>query len=182
MGYFSSSQNSLNQDSLGGWLLRMFRDSLTAITDKISKYSYKRWMNSGMAYHGEYWMQNTLEHHNDVEESTLSQVLETSSPLKFFLSREQLQSLLDRASVRGKSLPPDLEKAIKNQISILSSMPELEENILQGRKQKDIVMTEKPIRLTQEVTQMLSVRRMAPSEYEVLQGFPAGWTEVDTEQ
>lgn len=100
---------------------------------------------------------------------------------RFFLTTDHLQSLLDRASARNKPLPMELEKAIKNQISILSSMPQLEESIQQARSQKDFVMTEKLGRLIQEVAQMLSVRRMTPSEYEKLQGFPVGWTLVDSE-
>lgn len=49
------------------------------------------------------------------------------------------------------------------------------------RSPKDFVMTEKLGRLIQEAAQMLSVRRMTPSEYEKLQGFPADWTLVDSE-
>ena len=86
-----------------------------------------------------------------------------------------------RASARGKSLPENLNRAIKQQIATLSNTPQLEEIILQDRKPKDTVQTEKPIRWTQEEAPTLWLRRMTPSEYENLQGFPKGWTEIDTE-
>lgn len=148
---------------------------------EISKFCSVRWTNSGMVWRGEYSMQNTLEHHKDAGESSLSQVLETSAPLKYFLTTQEIQSLLERAWARKKSLPEDLHSAMESQQRTLSSMPELEESLLQDRKQKATEMTTKPTPLTQEEPLMLSVRRMLPSEYEQLQGFPAGWTEIDTE-
>jgi len=135
-----------------------------------------------MAFHGEYWMQNTLEHPSEEEECMLSAVLSRYSPPRYFLNREQLQSLVDRASDREKSLPKDLETAIKQQIAMLSNTPQLEENIMLDRKPRDIVMTEKRTRSTQGEVPMLYVRRMSHSECEKLQGFPVGWTEIDPEQ
>ncbi len=98
------------------------------------------------------------------------------------MNREQLKSLLDRASARGKCLDKAFMDALQRQISTLSSMPELEESIRQDRKPKAIAMMEKLIHLTQEEREMLYVRRLTPSECEILQGFPPGWTEIDTEQ
>ncbi|SDM84597.1 hypothetical protein SAMN05216191_11996 [Paenibacillus jilunlii] len=178
---FINTPNSSSKEDLIGLLSRMFPDYLTVIKEMISKSSSEQWLNSGMVWRGEYWMQNTLEHPNDVEESTLSQVVEANAPLKYFLNRAQLLSLLDRAWERKKPLPPDLARAICLQLSTLYSMPELEERLLQDPKQKDIEMMEKPIHLTPEAAQTLSVRRMLPSEYERLQGFPVGWTQIDSE-
>ena len=181
VGSFSSSQNLLLQKSLDGYLSRTFQGSLIAPKDKISKFSSKRWDNSGMAFHGEYWMQNTLEHHSDAEESTLSEVLEPSCPPRYFLNQEQLRSLLKRASDRGKSLPPDLKKCLENQISILSNTPQLDESIRLDRKPKDTETTKKLTPWIQEAEPTLYVRRLTPSECERLQGFPTGWTEIDIE-
>lgn len=150
-------------------------------TGKISERSFKRWMNSGMVWHGEYWMLNTLEHHSDAEESSLSQVMETEAPLTYFLHIKHLQSLLHRAEAKGRQLPEDLESAIKKQISILSNTPELEESLKRAPKGLDTEETEKLGRLIEEEKPMLYVRRMLPLEYEQLQGFPVGWTESDTE-
>ena len=127
-------------------------------------------------------MQNSLEHRSVVDELTLSEVVEPSAPLKYFLNQEQIQSLLDRAKERGTSLPPALEKAYRAQISYLSSTKALAEEQAQGHKEKVTEMMEKLILSTPEEARMLFVRRMLPSECEQLQGFPKGWTEADIEQ
>lgn len=127
-------------------------------------------------------MQNSLEHRSVVDELTLSEVVEPSAPLKYFLNQEQIQSLLDRAKERGTSLPPALEKAYRAQISFLSSTQALAEEQAQGHKEKVTEMMEKLILSTPEEARMLFVRRMLPSECEQLQGFPKGWTEADIEQ
>ena len=183
MAYFSDSQTSsvVPEISLDGWLSKMFQAYSTAIKARISKFSLQRWMNSGTVFRGEYWMQNTLEHPKDVDESTLWQVLERSAPLRYFLSPEELRSLLGRASAREKPLPSDMELAYKHQISTLSNLLASDESTQRVRKLKDLETTAKPIPLTPEVRRTLSVRRMTPSECERLQGFPAGWTELDTE-
>ena len=79
-------------------------------------------------------------------------------------------------------LPEPLIQAYQKQISILSNMQVSDEKQPQVLKQKDIETMEKPIPLTQEEVQMLYVRRMLPSEYERLQGFPENWTLIDSEQ
>lgn len=127
-------------------------------------------------------MQNSLEHRKDVEEHTLSEVLEPQAPLKYFLNPEQIQSLIARATERGTLLPPAMMKAYQSQISFLSSMQELAEEQVQGHKEKVTEMMEKLILSTPEEARMLFVRRMLPSECETLQGFPKGWTEIDGEQ
>lgn len=179
--FSTNSQNSSPKSSLVGFLSKMFPDSLTAQMVETLASSSKPWMNSGMVWHGEYWMQNSLEHPNDVEELTLSQVLEASAPLKYFLNEEQIQSLIKRAEARGTSLPPAMMKAFQSQISFLSSMRALAEEQVQGPREKVIEMMEKLILSTPEEARMLYVRRMLPSEYEKLQGFPKGWTAIDGE-
>ena len=134
-----------------------------------------------MVFHGEYWTHNSLEHRSVVEERTLSEVVEPSAPLRYFLNEAQIQSLLDRAAERGTSLPPALEKAYRAQISFLSNMRELAEGQVQDHKEKVTETMEKLILSTPEEARMLYVRRMLPSEYETLQGFPKGWTDIDSE-
>ena len=182
MASSTNMQNSLKKKSLAGFLSKMFPDFLTAQKVRTLKSSSPHWMNSGMVFHGEYWMQNSLEHPSDVEERTLSQVLEPSAPLRYFLNVEQIQSLINRATERGTSLPPAMMKAYQNQMFFLSSMQELAEEQAQARKEKATETMEKLILSTPEEARMLFVRRMLPSEYEKLQGFPVGWTETDSEQ
>ena len=127
-------------------------------------------------------MLNSLEHRNDVEEHTLSQVVEPSAPLKYFLNPKQIQSLIARAAERKTSLPPAMMKAYQAQISFLSNMQALAEEQMQDHKEKVTETMEKLILSIPEEARTLYVRRMLPSEYEQLQGFPVGWTEIDSEQ
>ena len=49
--------------------------------------------------------------------STLSQILQIGVPEKYYLSQKACLGILRRASLRGKVLPPLLEKALKMQAS-----------------------------------------------------------------
>lgn len=198
------------KNDLVGYLWRTFPDYSIQETDLTSITSSKRWMTSGMAFHGECWTQNILEHPNDVVVCTLSQVVEASSPLKYFLSKDQLQSLLKRddarkmrlekknAQLKAKAkrerkpfqplditktlMPKKLRDRIEMQITLLSNMPELDAFLRQDPKAKDSETMERLLRATPGAARMLSVRRMLPSEYERLQGFPKGWTRIDGER
>ena len=175
-------QISSKKKNLDGFLLKMYPDFLTAKTVQTLTSSSDDWMNSGIVWHGEYWTQSILEHPKDAEERTLSQVVEPQAPLKYFLNKEQIQSLVKRAEDRKTLLPPALMKAYQKQITFLSNMQELAEKQVQGHKEKVTEMMEKLILSTPEEARTLYVRRMLPSEYEQLQGFPINWTAVDTEQ
>ena len=181
MASSTNTRNSSKKITLAGFLSKMFPGSSTVQKVETLTSSSPHWMNSGIVWHGEYWMQNSLEHHSDVAEHTLSEVLEPQAPLKYFLNVEQIQSLIARATDRGTSLPPAMMTAYQNQISFLSNMQELAEEQAQGHKEKVTEMMEKLILSTPEEARMLFVRRMLPSEYEVLQGFPKQWTAVDGE-
>ena len=165
--------------SLAGYLWRTFLDFLIAEKGTTFEDCSLQWKNSGMVFRGECWTQNTLEHPKDVEESILSQVIETSVPLRYFLNREQLQSLIKRADSGNIPMPPDLREKIELQITTLSNMPELDAALQRAHRQKDIEMMEKHILATPEEAPMLYVRRMTPLEYERLQGFPEDWTQSD---
>ena len=127
-------------------------------------------------------MRNTLEHHKDVEESTLWEVMETSAPLEYFLKREQLELWISRAWEKNFPVPEELSNAIEMQISSLSNTQVSVGKQVPAHKLKDLGTTVKPTPSTQEEVPTLFVRRLMPSECERLQGFPKGWTETDTEQ
>jgi hypothetical protein len=108
--YSMKLRASRKKENLAGLSLKMYPDSLIAITEKISEVSLQRWMNSGMAYRGEFSMQNILEHPSGVVESTLSQVVEASAPREYYLTKEQITSWLARASEKKISLPEALRQ------------------------------------------------------------------------
>ncbi len=173
---------SRKKENLAGLSLKMYPDSLIAITEKISEVSLQRWMNSGMAYRGEFSMQNILEHPSGVVESTLSQVVEASAPREYYLTKEQITSWLARASEKKISLPEALRQALETQSSTLSSTQRLVEKRPPDRKRKDSETTAKPTPLTREEAATLYARRLLPSECETLQGFPKNWTAIDIER
>lgn len=178
---FTNSQNSSEPINLNGYCSKMFPDYSMQTTERISELSSPHWMSSGMAFRGECWTQNTLEHPNDVVVCILSEVLEASAPLKYFLNKEQLQSLINRGEARTIPMDPILKDRLSSQITTLSNMQELEESLQRDRKQKDIETMEKHTPAIQEEVQMLFARRMLPLEYERLQGFPDNWTLLDGE-
>ena len=56
-------------------------------------------------------------------ESSLSQILQASVPSKYYLSRTACRGILRRAKERGKSLPPQLELALKLQAGVIRPPP-----------------------------------------------------------
>lgn len=62
---------------------------------------------------GEFLTHNTLEYPNAVVVCSLSEVLESSVPQKYYLSAKACQGILRRAEKRGKSLPPSLQVALE---------------------------------------------------------------------
>jgi hypothetical protein len=60
-----------------------------------------------------------------------------------------------------------------------STPPSVEDQIGPARKVKDSATMDSPTRSTLGEVPTWSVRRMMASEYEVLQGFPENWTDVD---
>ena len=67
--------------------------------------------------HGEYLTRSTGMSPKDESVSTLSQILESGVPEKYYLTPKACQGILRRASVRGKKLPAVLEKALLHQAS-----------------------------------------------------------------
>jgi hypothetical protein len=177
----SNSPNSLTLPSLSGSFSKMFPGCSIPTAEKISEPSSMNWTPSGMAFLGEYLTLSTSERPNDAKECTLSGLMEASAPLRFFLDQDQVRSLLNRAQVRNKPLPEELDRALRAHISILSNTPGLAERLKQAHKERDTETTERPSPSTLEEAPMLFVRRLLPSECERLQGFPVGWTDLNCE-
>ena len=72
------------------------------------------WSNSGMASPTESLTLDTLEWRKDAVVCSLSDTLETGDvPRRFFLSATACKGILRRAEKRGKSLPPQLARALQ---------------------------------------------------------------------
>ena len=79
--------------------------------------SFEGWSNSGIASPGGCWTLNTLEYPSDAAVCSLSAVLETDVPRKYFLSPRAARGILRRAEKRGKDLPPMLDQALREAAS-----------------------------------------------------------------
>ena len=73
-----------------------------------------RWLNSGIAFHGECWTLKTSESHSDAEECSLLDVLQEIGGIqpKYYLSSRAAQGILRRAERRNKTIPPRLKEAL----------------------------------------------------------------------
>lgn len=83
-------------------------------TEEILRDSSKRFLNAGMGSPTEFLTLRFLEYPNDVEESFLSDILETGDlPQRYFLSPQACQGILHRAERRGRILPGPLKEALE---------------------------------------------------------------------
>ena len=75
-----------------------------------------RWLNSGIAVHGECWTLKTSESHSDAEECFLSDVLQETGAIlpRYYLSSRAAAGILNRAEKRGKKIPEALEEALRH--------------------------------------------------------------------
>ena len=74
--------------------------------------SFEGWQNSGMACAGGYLTLSMPEYHSGAVVCSLSGILETDVPQKFYLSARAARGILRRAETRGKELPEMLERAL----------------------------------------------------------------------
>ena len=70
-------------------------------------------------YAGGAWTLNTGVSPRGARESSLSQILQADSPLKYYLSLKACLGILRRAFERGKELPKKLERALKIQAGLM---------------------------------------------------------------
>ena len=121
-GSFSSSPESqMSFDQLGS-SLKTSLGSSPLPTDETWESFSQRWAKSGMAAHGQFTTLATSESPNDAVECLLSDVLETTVPERYALSARAARGILRRADARGKTLPPELEEALRA-ITTASSEP-----------------------------------------------------------
>lgn len=87
--------------------------------DETWEPSSKRWLTGGMGSHTEFLTLSSSESPSVAVESSLSAVLETQGEhlRKYLLSPKACEGILRRASRRGKTLPKELEAALRSQLS-----------------------------------------------------------------
>ena len=111
--YGSSNYDLLESLGRDGLLLRTHPVFYPATEGQILPSSFEGWSNSGIASPGGCWTLGTSEWPSDGAVCSLSQVLETEVPRKYFLSPRAAAGILRRAEKRGKKLPPLLRQALQ---------------------------------------------------------------------
>jgi hypothetical protein len=85
-----------------------------AVKDAILPQCSTPWMNSGMVWRGVCLTRSSSESPNVAEECSLSDVLESHVPQRFFLSPRAAAGILRRAEKRGRTLPARLQSALES--------------------------------------------------------------------
>src|SRR3990167_1010707 len=95
-----------------GWLSRMSPVFYPASAGETLPSSFEGWLNSGMASPGGCLMLNTSEWPSAAAVCSLSDILETDSRPRYFLSAKAARGILRRAEKRGRALPELLRRAL----------------------------------------------------------------------
>lgn len=203
--YSTSWQELLMRLNQLGLSSKMFPDFSLSTKDKIWHTSSKRFPASGIAWGGECLMLNTSEWHKDVNVCGLSEVLETSVPSKYYLSKKAVAGMIARSNKWGrggyillqeqaKDMTPQLKrlslKRLESLLNLTVQQEEGEETLSQKlclqKKETDSTKMKTLLLQQSEPPQeeilpsygkTLILRRLTPKEKERLMGFPEGWTE-----
>ena len=111
-GFGLSSIELLRSLSRSGLLSKTSLAFYPATADVTSLLSFVGWSNAGMASRGGFLTLNISEFPSDGEGCSLSEVLETDVPPKYYLSPRACRGILRRAELRGKKLPERLLLAL----------------------------------------------------------------------
>jgi len=114
-GLFWEICRLLDETRAQNFILKMSLVYFPAIKAQIWPLFLKRWSSAGIASPTGCLMLNTSEFPNAVVECSLSDVLETQGNhlKKYSLSPKAAQGILRRANRREKTLPPQLEQALR---------------------------------------------------------------------
>jgi hypothetical protein len=107
------SLQSMSKPKQSSW--RMCQDFYQATKAAISESSSLKWPTQGMAtLNGEFLIRNSLEYPNEGVESSLLEVLQTEVEARYSLSAKACKGILERATRKGKHLPPKLQEKLEN--------------------------------------------------------------------
>jgi hypothetical protein len=109
----SSPGSQMSFDQIGS-SLRTSLGSSPLPTDETWESFSQRWPKSGMASVGGFSTLNTSEYPSGAVEFSLSDVLEMTVSERYALSARAAKGILRRAAVRGRTLPPELDKALRD--------------------------------------------------------------------
>ena len=112
---FTSLRESCRSFDPLGLCSRMFPDYfLPTKEETLRKSSGYSWSSAGMGYRGACSTAAISTWPNDAKECSLSEVLESPVPQRFFLSPRAARGILRRAGKRGRILPSHLQAALES--------------------------------------------------------------------
>ena len=114
--YGSSLSGLLERLARAGLLSKMSPVFYPAIAEQTLPPSFKGWQTAGMAWAGGFLTLSISESPNAAAVCSLSAVLETDVPPKYYLSKKACAGILRRAEKGKKSLPTHLQQVLQNAV------------------------------------------------------------------
>ena len=112
---FTSLRESCKNFDPLGLCSKMFPDFFLPTTaETLRKSSAFSWSSAGMGYRGVCSIADISTWPSDAKECSLSDVLESHVPQRFFLSPRAARGILRRAEKRGRTLPSHLQAALES--------------------------------------------------------------------
>src|SRR5579864_3571264 len=168
----SKSFELQKSSSPNGWSLKTSSGFSLPTQDGISRSFSHRWPRSGILWRTGFSTVNSSEWPNDDAACSLLEVLEKEAPQRFYLSPKAAAGIIRRA----KSWRKRLSEPIRRDLQRTASFPAL------SLRAQTSSSRHSPIRSSdnRSTAHPLILRRLTPTECEMLQGFPKGWTVPDT--
>lgn len=179
-GYGQSISESQNFSDLNGLSQRMFPDFSVLTMEKTFGESFPTSIRSGTVYHGQCWIQKTSVLHNNEKGSSLLEVLETSVPQKYYLSKKATIGIIRRAQRDGRSahvLTLEAGNGTTRKLKRLSLQLSELQKVVKGLKDISLTQLQQDnVELKDDQGREITLRKLTPIEKERLQGFPMNWT------
>jgi len=163
LDYSTSWQELLKKVHQLGLSSKMFPDYSLPTKGMTWHSSLKRFPASGIAWGGECLMLNTSEWHKDVNVCGLSEVLETSVPSKYYLSKKAVAGMIRRSKGKNQQAYVFLQETGRGTTPRMKRLSLKRLQHLCGE-------------MLEEYGKILTLRKLTPKEKERLMGFPEGWT------
>jgi len=182
-------QELLRWLSRNGLSSKMFADYYLPAMVKIWPKSLIRFPKSGIAWRGECLMLNTSEWLKDAKGCSLSEVLETQIPSKYYLSKKAVQGMIRRSLKWGRGgyvFLQEMKNSKTRQMKLLSLQQLEAMTTIQQETQNQTISLPQQSEQAKEVTlplygKTLILRKLTPLEKERLMGFPENWTMLEDE-
>jgi site-specific DNA-cytosine methylase len=175
-----NTDESSNYSDLVGLSQKMSPDFSLSTMEKTFGQSYPTSIRSGIVWRGQCWTLKTSALHSKEKGSSLLEVLETSVPEKYYLSKKATIGIIRRAQRDGRSarvLMQEVVNGTTHRLSWLSLQLSELQKVVKGLK--DISLTASQldsVELKDDQDRKITLRKLIPVEKERLQGFPMNWT------